>query len=189
MVEGEPQLIASASEGDKAAFSALYDRYIAQIYRFVYLKTGSKPEAEDLTHDVFLSAWQNIGGYRHKGFPFSSWLYQIARNKVIDHYRTKKFTAPIDEATEALADLAVQADIATDQTMTLARIQSAMRELSDEHQNILIMRFVDDLSPVEIAHALEKTEGAVRLMQHRAIKNLRAILSDQSPNNNENTLI
>lgn len=189
MIEGEQQLIVSASEGDKAAFSALYDHYIAQIYRFVYLKTGSKPEAEDLTHDVFLSAWQNIGSYRHKGFPFSSWLYQIARNKVIDHYRTKKFTAPIDETTEALADLTIQADVATDQSMTLARIQSAMRELSDEHQNILIMRFVDDLTPFEIAQALGKTEGAVRLMQHRAIKNLRAILSDTETKNHEDTFI
>lgn len=189
MVEGEPQLIASASDGDKTAFSVLYNHYVAQIYRFVYVKTNSKPEAEDVTHDVFLSAWQNIGGYRHKGFPFSSWLYQIARNKIIDHYRTKKFTAPIDETTEGIADLAVKADVAADQTLELARIQSAMRELSDDHQNILIMRFIDDLSPAEIAKALEKTEGAVRLMQHRAIKNLRAILSNTEKDTHEDTLI
>ncbi|MDO8584931.1 MAG: RNA polymerase sigma factor [bacterium] len=189
MLEQEPQLIASACDGDRGAYSALYDHYIAQIYRFVYLKTGSKAEAEDLTHDVFLSAWQNIGTYRHRGHPFSSWLYQIARNKVIDHYRTRKFTSPIDETTEGIADLAMQTEHAADQTMELDRVQLAMRELSDDHQNILILRFVDDLTPGEIAEALGKTEGAVRLIQHRAIKNLRAILSDNEPQTNEDTLI
>ncbi len=188
MLESEPQLIAGACDGDRAAYSTLYGHYVAQIYRFVYLKTGSKAEAEDLTHDVFLSAWQNIGTYRHRGHPFSSWLYQIARNKVIDHYRTRKFTAPIDEATLAIADLAAQTEHAADQSMELDRIQLAMRELSDEHQNILILRFVDDLTPGEIAETLGKTEGAVRLMQHRAIKNLRAILT-QTTDNNEDTLI
>ncbi len=188
MVENEPQLIASAREGDKAAFAALYGHYVPQIYRFVLLKTGSKLEAEDLTHDVFLSAWQNIAAYTHRGFPFSSWLYSIARNKIIDYYRTRKTVQPIDEAVEMVADLAAHTENTADEALALLRVKEAMRELSDEHQNILIMRFVEDMAPKDIADALGKSEGAVRLMQHRAIKNLRAILSLQ-PDNNEDTLI
>ena len=86
----EEQLIRSAVGGDSSAFGSLYDRYQPAIYRFIVVKVGSREEAEDITHHVFLSAWQKVRTYKHRGHPFSSWLYQIARNMVIDHYRSKK---------------------------------------------------------------------------------------------------
>ena len=85
MIE-EEKLIKQAKNGDQASFGALYDNYIKQIFRFVVLKVSSREEAEDIVHDVFLSAWQNMPNYQHRGFPFSSWLYQISRNKIIDYY-------------------------------------------------------------------------------------------------------
>jgi len=78
----EESLIQKAKEGDGNAFGELYDAYQPRIYRFVFLKTGGKQDAEDITHQVFLSAWQNMGKYEFQGFPFSSWLYRIASNAV-----------------------------------------------------------------------------------------------------------
>ena len=90
MLESEKVYIKKAKSGNQEAFGALYDHYLPSIYRFILLKVSNRAEAEDLSHEVFLSAWKNIPGYKDKGFPFSSWLYQIARNAVIDFYRTSK---------------------------------------------------------------------------------------------------
>ena len=90
MLEGEKNLINRAKSGEAKAFGLLYDHYIPQIYRFIYLKVTNREEAEDLTHQVFMKAWQNINNYEERGFQFSSWLYQISRNQVIDFYRQKK---------------------------------------------------------------------------------------------------
>ena len=88
MLDGEKRIIQDAVGGEASAFGLLYDHYQPKIYRFVLVKVGRREEAEDLTHQIFLHALQNIGSYEHLGFPFSSWLYQIARNQIIDHYRT-----------------------------------------------------------------------------------------------------
>ena len=87
MIDGEEQLIRSAVGGDSSAFGSLYDHYQPMIYRFVVVKVGSREEAEDITHHVFLSAWTKVRTYKHRGNPFSSWLYQIARNLVIDLFQ------------------------------------------------------------------------------------------------------
>lgn len=189
MLEGEQNLIRSARKGNASAFGALYDHYIAQIYRFIYLRVSGREEAEDLTHEVFLSAWRNIPSYKHKGFPFSSWLYQIARNKVIDHFRTRKTTFPIEEVIER--DLDIPALLNTEEdldiVLDLEKIRLAMQSLTEEQQSIIIMRFVEDMAPKEIAEVLGKSEGSVRLMQHRAINNLKAILRKTKERGPENS--
>src|ERR1700677_3343750 len=81
MIDGEEKLIQEAVRGDSSAFGLLYDHYQPMIYRFVAVKVGRREEAEDITHQVFMNAWQNIASYRHRGHPFSSWLYRIARNQ------------------------------------------------------------------------------------------------------------
>ena len=97
MIDGEEKLIQDAvKEGDSSAFGKLYDHYQPMIYRFVLIKVGRREEAEDITHQVFLQAWQNIRTYRHRGHPFGSWLYRIARNQVIDHYRSRKDDVPLE---------------------------------------------------------------------------------------------
>ena len=88
----EPELIKKAKNRNPEAFGLLYDQYLPAIYRFILLKIGDKVTTEDLAHQVFLSAWQNIENYQTQGFPFSSWLYRIAHNAVIDYYRTGKKT-------------------------------------------------------------------------------------------------
>ena len=90
MLEEEKKYIREAQDGNQESFGIIYDHYVPQIYRFVFFKVSVRQVAEDLTHEIFLSAWQNIKNYKQKQYPISSWIYQIARNKVIDHYRTDK---------------------------------------------------------------------------------------------------
>jgi RNA polymerase sigma-70 factor (ECF subfamily) len=180
MLDGEEQIIARAIRGESSAFGSLYGTYQPQIYRFVYLKVSHREEAEDLTHQVFLSAWQNIETYRHEGYPFSSWLYQIARNKVIDFYRARKQERSLEEFDPDAFGEKEQVTERTETSLELDRLKKALRAMRPEYQEIVILRFIEELSIKEVAHILLKTEGAVKLLQHRAIKNLRAII-DNSP--------
>jgi len=176
MIDGELSLIKQAQKGGKEAYGQLYDHYVAPIYRFVLVKVTDKEEAQDLTHEVFLSAWQNLKNYKHQGFPFSSWLYQIARNKVIDHYRTKKDHSDIYEIDESFVKVAAAVDTNLDIRLVMEQVKTALHQLSDEQQDVIMMKFIEDLSNEEIAKAMNKSEGAIRLLQHRAVNNLKDIL-------------
>jgi RNA polymerase sigma-70 factor, ECF subfamily len=178
MLDGEDNIIREAIQGEASAFGLLYDHYQPQIYRFVFLKVGQREEAEDLTHQIFLNAWQNIRSYRHLGHPFSSWLYQIARNQVIDHYRTKKQ----DIGLEAVAEFAVALDksaVGLEHRLELEKVMAAVHTLKPIYQDIIVMRFVEELSLKEVATALKKSEGAIKLLQHRAMKQLKIALNSK----------
>ena len=176
MLDGEKLIIESAVKGEASAFGLLYDHYQPQIYRFVFVKVGRREEAEDLTHQVFLNAWQNVHSYKHLGFPFSSWLYQIARNLVIDHYRVKKPEVGLETVEAEFAVAATDSESLAEHNLILREVTVAIRELKPLYQDIVIMRFVEELSLKETAAALNKTEGAVKLLQHRAIKQLKESL-------------
>lgn len=180
MLETELQLIARAKKGDAQAFGALYDYYVAQIYRFVVVKVTHKETAEDLTHEVFLSAWQNLPNYTFRGFPFSSWLYAIARHRIIDHYRTRKVYSPIEEIHEQFVRVENDREAEFDLKIELAAVKRALAKLPIDHQDVLILRFVEDFSPKEIAEILGKSEGNIRIIQHRAINNLKKHLTDDN---------
>lgn len=178
MIDGEIKLIESAVKGKASAFGLLYDHYQPKIYRFVLIKIGRCEDAEDITHQVFLNAWQNISNYKDLGFPFSSWLYRIAKNQVIDKYRTKKQEVDLESVDEEIfADSGIGENIEI--KIRLERVMKEMKNLKQDYQDVLIMRFVEDLSIKEVAAAVEKSEGAVKLMQHRAIKELKKALEDK----------
>lgn len=178
MLENEQNLIKKAIEGDKEAFSLLYSHYQPQIYRFIYIKVSKKTEAEDLCHQVFLKAWQNIEGFRYQRLPLSSWLYRIARNQVIDSYRTKKDELKLEEIKEVITDNpGIEKEI--DLKEEIKKIKKAIEQLKPEQQDVIIMRYIEELSPKEIALALNKTPTAIRIIQHRALKNLRQILEKE----------
>lgn len=183
MLDGEVKLIKDAVRGKASAFGLLYDHYQPKIYRFVLIKVGRREEAEDLTHQVFLNAWKKISNYKDLGFPFSSWLYRIARNQVIDHYRTRKQEVGLEEVdAEISTDFGLN-EIVIDDKRQLERVMEALRELREDYQEVLIMRFVEDLSVKETAAAVEKSEGAVKLMQHRAVKELKKVFQEKYGNN------
>jgi len=190
MIDGEEQLIRSAVGGDSSAFGSLYDRYQPAIYRFILVKVGSREEAEDITHHVFLSAWQKVGTYKHRGHPFSSWLYQIARNMVIDHYRSRKDDVSLDklDPESSIIPAVAQFDLFT--KMQLEKVRRAIAELKTDHQDVIILRFIEDLPLKETAAILKKSEGAIKLAQHRAIKELKKKLGDpEGDDNYENEII
>ncbi len=179
MLEAEQDIVAAAKKGDSASFGKLYDHYVKPIYRFIAVKVSVRQEAEDLTHEVFLAAWQKLPGFTFQGFPFSSWLYRIARNRVIDHYRTRKQHADISEVDEGLLGIIDSHEAGVDSSLTLREVYAAMKELTVDQQDVLVLRFVDDLSPKEIAEVMDKTEGSVRIIQHRAVEALKKKLKSR----------
>ncbi len=178
MLEGENNLISNAALGNHEDFGLLYDHYVPKIYRFVFLKLASKSEAEDLTHDVFLTAWQNMPKFVLMGHPFSSWLYRIARNKVIDHWRAKKSTISAEDLRDTNQELesGERLDKNLETLMTVESAKNALAGLSDLQQDVILMRYMEDMEYGEIAKALNKSEGAIRVLQHRAVKELQKIL-------------
>ena len=187
MIDGDENLIIQAAvQGDASAFGTLYDHYQPMIYRFVAVKVGRREDAEDITHQVFMSAWQNIANYRDLGHPFSSWLYRIARNQVIDHYRAKKQDISLDVLDpEGLIEASVsQLDLP--RKLEIEAMLKAIHQLKQDYQDVIIMRFVEDLSVRETAKAIHRSEGAVKLIQHRAVKALQEILNQ--PNSDFQTL-
>lgn len=179
-MQSEKELIEKSKTGDSGSFGVLYDKYMPPIYRFILVKVGHKHDAEDLTHQVFLKAWQNIGTYADEGHPFSSWLYKIANNSVIDHYRTKKTDISIEWIPEEKVG-SNENDIPSqvDQEINLDKIRIGIMKLEQDQQSVLLMKFVNDLSNTEISEALGKSEGAIRVIQHRALKQLKKNLEDQ----------
>ena len=141
------------------------------------MKVSHAEEAEDLTHEVFMSAWQNIGSYKSKGFPFSSWLYQIARNRVIDHYRTKKFHTDIESVEGEVAGLEAKIEIDLENSLSLEVVKAMLQKLTPEQQDVILMRFMEERTHKEIAAAMKKSEGSVRLMQHRAVNTLKRLIN------------
>lgn len=177
MIDGEEKLlIMNAIDGEASAFGLLYDKYQPRIYRFIYLKVGHREEAEDLCHQVFLSAWQNISNYKFKGFSFSAWIYSIARNKAIDYYRTKKTHQNIDDV-QIIIDAGPNLDL--DDKIEKENLKKAIAKLSQAEQDIIILRFVEDLALKETAEILNISQILARVRQHRAIKNLKKILNEK----------
>jgi len=183
-MEDERKLISKAKEGKEEAFGQLYDKYMPAIYRFVFLKVGAqKAQAEDICHEVFLNAWQNIKNFRFQGYPFSSWLYRIALNAVIDYYRTRKVNIDIDLVPEEAMATNASLHESLDDKFDLQMVKMCLTKLEPSYQDVLIMKFIEELSNKEIAAALDKSEGAIRVVQHRAIKQLKKFIEDERSNN------
>ncbi len=169
----EEEIIKKAQAGEAGAFGDIYDKYLPRIYRFIFVKVSRKEDAEDLSHQVFLSAWQNIQSFQFQGFPFSSWLYKIAWNAVIDHYRTRKPEESIETIAENALSESPNFIKEIDIEIEIKIIRQAILKLEEDQQNVIIMKFVNELSNKEIAGVLGKSEGAIRVIQHRALKQLR----------------
>jgi len=164
---------------DPEAFGELYDLYAPRIYRFIYFKISSGPDAEDITAEVFLKVWEHIRNGREVR-KFAGLLYKVARNKVIDFYRDRKVKVEaLDEnMLEQLSDLgAVQKNLeARDELQNLIK---SLRLLKDEYREAITLRFIDGLSIGEIAEILNKTQINTRVLLHRAQKTLKKILAAQ----------
>ncbi|MBM3133252.1 MAG: sigma-70 family RNA polymerase sigma factor [Chloroflexi bacterium] len=183
-MQDEKNLIERAQKRDPEAFAQIYEAYFDRIYRYVAIRVGTQTEAEDLTQQVFLNALESIPSYRWKGAPFAAWLFRIAHNQVIDHYR--RFSR--------VQMTALEMPVAThdpdpvdmiEQEMDIERIRGAIGALTDLQQEVISLRFVGELSTAETAKIMGKNEGAVKALQHSALGALKRALSGGRDNGKE----
>jgi RNA polymerase sigma-70 factor (ECF subfamily) len=180
-VQDEVSLIQRAQQRDQVALTQLYEENFDKIYRYIVLKMGDRTEAEDMTQQVFLNALQSISSYKWKGMRFSSWLYRIAHNQVVDYYRkkSKHTTVPLDESLPIPAADGDPKHL-IERKMEIEEIVVATRQLTKAQQEVISLRFASELSIAEVAGVMGKSEGAVKALQHSAIVALRKVLSPEA---------
>ena len=165
----EQQLVQRAISGDSEAFGALYTLYLDSIYRYVYFRVGDAHESEDLTEEIFVKAWEALPEYQVRQYPFKSWLYLIAHNLTVDYYRMHK---PLPLAALDLNDsgaLLRATEDAVEREEILKTLAAGILRLTEEEQQIIILRFVEGLSHQEVAGIIGKSVEACRVFLHRAL--------------------
>jgi RNA polymerase sigma-70 factor (ECF subfamily) len=174
-----PKLLAVAAEGDRHAFGEFYEVFLNEIYRYILFRINEPDEAEDLTSKVFLEAWENLTGGRHQQNikNIRAWIYQIARNKVTDYYRTRKHQEPIDDNPDkSLQGAWLESDV--EDLFISQKLAEGVQKLKADYQEVIIMRFINQMSHAEVAAIMNITEGHVRVLQYRALQQMRGIMSE-----------
>ena len=167
------------STRDPAAFGELYDLFLDRVYRYVYYRTGSQVDAEDLTEQVFLHAWASIDRFQWRGKPFRAWLYTLAHNALVDHRRRSRATTSLDNPEHPIDRPSEHAAQALHQWMDAEVLARAISQLTPEQQQVIVLRFVEGQDTAEIAAMMGKREGTIRALQFRALQSLRRILVQQ----------
>ncbi len=176
------QLIKQAKLGDAEAFDKLYRLYLTPIYRYIYLRVQNKQLAEDLVQTVFLKIYKSLDKIVDFGKPPLAYFFTISRNTVIDHYRSSqnRITDSLDkDMADMIADKQDSALHTLEKADQLKDIRRHILKLSPDQQEVIILKFINDLSNKEISAAIGKSEEAIRQLQSRALKNLRGMLKDQ----------
>lgn len=159
---------------DREAFGVLYERYVQRIYAYIYYRTGNTFDAEDLTERVFMRALRHIGSYSDRGLPFSAWLYRIAHNLVANWYRDNSRRKEISlEDSPPPAFAGEHPERALVENEERERLLGLIRNLAQERQELLILKFVEDLSNAEIGMIMGRSEGAIKSLYHRTLLALR----------------
>lgn len=173
----EDALLVAAMQYDEAALGELYDRYEAKIFNYIYRRTGDEALAEDFTSQVFLKMLESIRDQKAWHSSFSGWLYRIAHNLVIDHYRRKgrQGAMDIDEATP-LASEDETLEVKVEQSLDAERLRTAIRRLTEEQAEVVSLRFLEGYSIGEVAAMMNRSEGSVKALQYRAVATLRSLL-------------
>jgi RNA polymerase sigma-70 factor (ECF subfamily) len=160
-------------------FSQIYDQYIDKIYRFVYLKVNSQEIAEDITSKVFIRSWEAFQSPKEEIKNPGAFLYQIARNAVVDHYREKGRTNVVSvDVSPQIADPGTNAHDKAILSADISVVKKAIQKLKKEHQDIIIWHYLDDIPIDNIAKLIDKPAGTVRVMLHRGLKNLKDIIKE-----------
>ena len=163
------QLVARAQEGDRDALEELYLEHFDRIYSYLHMTVGNRHDAEDLTTQTFLKMLESIGKFRWGTAPFSAWLFRIAHNLAIDHFRARRRWQPEEEVPEPAGQIQSSAEEEALKVLSTENMFDLIEQLSDEQRQVLILKFVFDFSNLEAAAVLDKTEGAVKSLQHRAL--------------------
>ncbi len=179
----EEEVLTRAAQGDREAFGQLYEQYIDRIFNYVYYRTGNLHDAEDLTARVFQRAMNHIHTYTDRGVPFSACLYRIAHNLVANWHRdrSRRQEIPLNElpVVPSKEDRPETSLVRSQEQDSLLHL---IRQLPPERQNLLILKFVENLSNAEIGQIMGRSEGAVKSLYHRTLLSLRDDLGDLNIN-------
>lgn len=181
MENQEEKALIDKAKSDPVAFGQLYKRYVERIYNYIYYRTGSTRDAEDLTGKVFFKAMSHIKGYKHMGLPFSAWLYRIAHNLVANYHRdrSRKQEISIEHVPgQVLPQAGTQPETHVVRSQEVENLLSTIRELAPNRQELLILKFVDQLSNREIGQIMRKSEGAIKSLYHRTLLELREKMNE-----------
>jgi RNA polymerase sigma-70 factor (ECF subfamily) len=170
----DDEALERAIQGDPESFSILYERYVTRIYNYIFYRTGSPYDAEDLTERVFLRALGHIKTYNNRGVPFTAWLYRIAHNLVANWHRdnSRRKEVPLEDQ----KNLHLRSDhpeTALVNSQDQAQLLQIIRGLSEERQQLIILKFVEHMSNAEVATIMGRSEGAIKSLYHRTLQSLR----------------
>lgn len=174
-------LVRRAKDGDGDAFARLYDDYVDQVFGYILRRVRDRQLAEDLTSDVFLRAYRSISRFTWQGVDIGAWFTTIARNRVTDHFKSARarLERPTEEVRDGVEELGrdepEQAALHGDMAAALGK---ALDDLTEDHREILQLRFVQGLSVAECAHVMERTDGAIKALQYRALRALARIIRE-----------
>jgi RNA polymerase sigma-70 factor (ECF subfamily) len=172
-------LVARAKGGDTGAFGQLYQRYVENIYRYLFVRMGDKKDAEDLAEEVFFRSFQSLGRYRERGWPFSAFLYRVAHNMLIDYYRSQKMNVPLS-ASEPKPDSLRPLDDHVIQDEELKTLRVAIDDLPSNYREVIILRVILSLPTAIVAKWMDQTEVSTRVLLHRALEMLRGRVREQN---------
>jgi RNA polymerase sigma-70 factor (ECF subfamily) len=166
-------LVERAQKGDRAALEELYLIHFDRIYGYLHVSVGNRHDAEDLTTQTFLKMLESIGKFRWQSAPFSAWLFRIAHNLAMDHFRANKRWQPEEDVPEPDPDESTSAEHGALQSIGQKTMLDLIEDLSPEQQQVLTLKFVFNFANAEAATILGKTEGAIKSLQHRALVSLQ----------------
>ncbi len=173
--EQERSVVDRARTGDTEALAALYDAYLPKVYRYILARVGSVHEAEDLTEEVFLKMLGAIGDFKWRSVPFSAWLFRIAHNHVVSHFRRSTLRKG-GQLSESIVDEEMDPPRIVEERLTLDEVRQATARLPDAQREVIILRFVAGLSISETARVLGKRENNVKALQHKGVSRLQRML-------------
>jgi RNA polymerase sigma-70 factor, ECF subfamily len=173
-------LVDRAQQGDRDALEELYLIHFDRIYGYLHVSVGNRHDAEDLTTQTFLKMLESIEKFRWQSAPFSAWLFRIAHNLAMDHFRATKRWQPEEEVPEPVADESTSAEAGAFESIGQKSMFELIEDLSPEQQQVLTLKFVFSFANAETATILGKTEGAIKSLQHRALVSLQKQLEKRS---------
>ena len=175
-MQDESTLVQRAQQKDSQAFSEIYEAYFDKIYRYIAMRIRNDMEAEDLTQQVFMKVLHSISTYKSQGVPFSSWVYRIAHNQVVDFLRQHNKKATVDIDGLALPDMGDDPQHIMEKEYDIKQLKQAMKHLTEAQQEVLSLRFTSEMPIVQCAEVMGKSEGAIKALQHSAVQALKKAL-------------
>jgi RNA polymerase sigma-70 factor, ECF subfamily len=174
-VLAEWDLVRRAQEYDEEAIESLYQTYYPKIYNYAFLQMGDVQASEDLASDVMLKMIESINKYHFRGLPFGAWVFRIARNRLIDLHRRRRRRGEVD-LSETLSSALASPQALAERALERGQLQIALKHLTDEQRQVITLKFIQGFDNASVGQIMQRSEGAIKSLQHRALGSLRRLL-------------